>query len=213
MFGSKLAEAHNLIFWFTVAISNVFTGALLTLMAYAIAFFGVTWPDRVIKRRLFKWIMRGPITAIVTLGITTILRRSVVVLGIQATEIIPVAMIFSILRMEFSINVFSPYWERWLFYGNDRSEIDMMTDLGDRLFTKNDLRQFLETIIAAISDRFQSKQSFVASLDNGSLTTLVSIGSPAISPETGFEKSDSQPNRKINHVFMGWFHSDPIENK
>ncbi len=120
--------------------------------------------------------MRGPITAIVTLGITTILRRSVVVWDIQATEIIPVAMIFSILGMEFSINVFAVYWERWLFYGNDRGEIDLMTELGDRLLTQNDLKQYLETIIAAISDRFRSKRTFVASFDNGTLSTLVSTG-------------------------------------
>ena len=44
-------------------------------MAYAVAFFGVPWPDRVVKRRLFKWLMRGPITASTVLMITTVVRR------------------------------------------------------------------------------------------------------------------------------------------
>ena len=44
-------------------------------MAYAVAFFGVSWPDRVVKRRLFKWLMRGPVTASSVLALTTIVRR------------------------------------------------------------------------------------------------------------------------------------------
>jgi len=60
LFGSGFAGKHPLIFWISVAFTNVIVGALINVMAYSVSFYGVSWPDRVIKSRLFKWIMRGP---------------------------------------------------------------------------------------------------------------------------------------------------------
>jgi len=34
------------------------------------------WPDRVVRNRLLKWLMRGPATASLTLALTTVVRRS-----------------------------------------------------------------------------------------------------------------------------------------
>jgi len=54
LFGSRFAAASPLTFWAGVTLGNLVVSALLVLMAYAVAFFGVPWPDRVVKRRLFK---------------------------------------------------------------------------------------------------------------------------------------------------------------
>ena len=175
-FGSAFASEHNLTYWFVVMIANLFAGGLIVGMAYSVAFFGVSWPDRVVKRRLFKWIMRGPVTAIITLGLTTILRRAMENFSIPLATWIPIAMVMIILLMEYFITVFAPYWEKWLFYGKDYAEIDLMTDLGDRLMTRNDLRQFLETVLAAVSDRFQTTSSFIASLEDSKLSMIVNTG-------------------------------------
>jgi hypothetical protein len=52
LFGYRLAEQHQYIFWGAATIINLVVGALVIVMAYAVAFFGVSWPDRVIKSRL-----------------------------------------------------------------------------------------------------------------------------------------------------------------
>lgn len=174
--GSAFATEHNLFYWTVVMISNLFTGGMIVIMAYSVAFFGVNWPDRVVKRRLFKWIMRGPVTAIVTLAITTVLRRMMVNYGLEIDAWIPISMILVILLMEYAITIFSPIWERWFFYGNDREEIELTTDLADRLMTRNDLKEFLETIVAVISDRFRARNVFIASLDHNVLTMIVKTG-------------------------------------
>jgi hypothetical protein len=165
-----------LIFWFVVAVSNILVGGLIVMMAYSIAFFGVSWPDRVVKRRLFKWIMRGPVTAIVALGFTTVIRRSGNLFGIEYSALVPITMTLSILIMEYLITLFSPIWERWLFYSADREEVDLITDLADRLMTRNDLKQFLEAVLAAVGDRFQSKSVFIAAFDKQALSMVVSHG-------------------------------------
>jgi hypothetical protein len=176
LYGSAFASQHSLIFWLVVAVSNMLVGGLIVMMSYSIAFFGVSWPDRVVKRRLFKWIMRGPVTAIVALGFTTIIRRSGNFFGIEYSALVPITMTLSILVMEYLITLFSPIWERWLFYSNDREEIDLITDLSDRLMTRNDLKQFLEAVLAAVGDRFQSKSVFIAAFDKQSLSMVVSHG-------------------------------------
>lgn len=164
LFGSSFASRHQLIFWLTVTLSNLMVSALLVLMAYGAAFFGVSWPDRVVKRRLLKWIMRGPVAASTVLAITTIVRRTGNLLGFDSSAIIPVLMVASILILEHLITLAAPRWERWLFFGKDREEIELLQTLDERLLTQGDLQQFLESILAAVCDRLQVSRAFVASL-------------------------------------------------
>ena len=63
LYGFSIAERNPFLFWSAATLINLLVGALVVIMAYAVAFFGVSWPDRVVKSRLFKWIMRGPVVA------------------------------------------------------------------------------------------------------------------------------------------------------
>jgi uncharacterized membrane protein len=76
LFGSDLAARYPLFFWSTAFIINVLVAVLVIVMAYAVAFFGVSWPDRIVKSRLFKWLLRGPVTASLALAVITIVRRA-----------------------------------------------------------------------------------------------------------------------------------------
>ncbi len=189
LYGSSFASDHGLIFWIVVMVSNILVGGLIVMMSYSIAFFGVNWPDRVVKRRLFKWIMRGPVTAIVALGFTTIIRRGGSFFGMEYTALVPITMTLTILIFEYMITIFSPIWEKWIFNNNDQEEIDLITDLSDRLMTRNDLRQFLEAVQAAISDRFQSKSVFIAAFTDGNLNMVVSQGDTSFLEENHLEES------------------------
>ena len=189
LYGSSFASEHAFIFWIVVMISNTLVGGLIVMMSYSISFFGVNWPDRVVKRRLFKWIMRGPVTAIVALGITTIIRRGGSLFGIEYSALIPITMALSILTMEYFITLFSPVWERWIFSTVDQEEVNIITDLSDRLMTRNDLKQFLEAVLAAVGDRFQSKSVFIAAFENDALTMVVSQGDTGFLEENHLEEN------------------------
>jgi hypothetical protein len=56
LFGSSIAANHPLLFWLVSVMNNLLVLGLLVVMAYSVAFYGVSWPDRVVKRRLFKWL-------------------------------------------------------------------------------------------------------------------------------------------------------------
>lgn len=176
LFGFGLAAQNTLLFWLVVTFSNLLVSALLVLMAYAVAFFGVSWPDRVVRRRLLKWVMRGPVTASAVLGITTIIRRMAAPLGIDASAAISVVMVASILIFEHLITLAAPRWERWLFQKKDRANMDLLQALEERLLTLSDLHQFQEAILAAICDRLQVSTAFLAYLGNQDLEMLVTIG-------------------------------------
>jgi hypothetical protein len=176
LFGSGIAAARPLLFWLAVTLSNLMVAALLVLMAYAVAFFGVPWPDRVVKRRLFKWLMRGPVTAYTVLAITTLLRRGGQAFGYDTSTIIPVVMVGLILILEHLITLVAPVWERWIFHGGDRSNAMLLQTLEERLLTTGDLRQFLEAVLAAVCDRLQVSKAFIASLGPQGVDMFITIG-------------------------------------
>jgi hypothetical protein len=179
LFGSAFAAQHAMIFWAAAVVINIAVGGLVVVMAYSVAFFGVSWPDRVVKSRLFKWIMRGPVTASTALAVMTLIRRLVEdVLGWPYNAGVPVVMVATVLLMEHTITLVAPIWERWLFFGGDRSQLMLLLNIEERLLTQSDLKQFLEAVLAAVRDHMQSPSAFIAALDDSELGLLVSAGRP-----------------------------------
>jgi hypothetical protein len=177
LYGYSLAAKYPLLFWSASTIINLLVGGLVVVMAYAVAFFGVSWPDRLVKSRLFKWIMRGPVTASVTLGFMTVVRRSGGLFFQQEySAFVPLAVVVSVLLLEHLITLVSPLWERWLFFGRDRVELELLQNIEERLLTQGDMQQFLETVLAAVRDHMQSPSTFVAALDGDSLSMIVAAG-------------------------------------
>jgi hypothetical protein len=181
LFGSDIAASYPLFFWSTAFIINVLVAVLVIIMAYAVAFFGVSWPDRVVKTRLFKWLLRGPVTACLALTLMTIVRRAGLFFeGEPYSVFVPLGVVVTVLLFEHAVTLFSPLWERFLFFGRDRAELQLLQNIEERLLTRGDLQQFLETVLAAVRDHLQSPCAFVAALDGNELTLSVVAGNQAL---------------------------------
>ena len=180
LYGSTIAAQHPFFFWGLATIINVLVGGLVIVMAYAVAFFGVSWPDRVVKSRLFKWIMRGPVTASLALAIMTVVRRIGVLMGTDYNAFVPLSVVVTVLLFEHAITLFYPLWERYLFFGRDRAELQVLQSMEERLLTEGDLQQFLEAVLAAVRDHMQSPSAFVAALDGPELSLIVMGGNRAM---------------------------------
>lgn len=176
LFGSQFAADHPLIFWLAATLSSLVVSFLLVLMAYSVAFFGVAWPDRVVKRRLFKWLMRGPVTAILVLAVTTIVRRVGEAFDLSYPAAIPIVMVGSLLLLEHLITLAAPVWERWLFHGGDPAHLQLVQSLEERMLTSGDLRDFLESVLAALCDRMQVSNAFIVVLGNRNSEMLLTMG-------------------------------------
>jgi hypothetical protein len=196
LFGSDAAARFPLAFWSTAFIINLLVAGLVITMAYAVAFFGVSWPDRVVKSRLFKWLLRGPVTASLALAMMTIVRRAGELFeGQPYSAFVPLTVVVTVLLFEHAVTLFSPIWERVLFFGRDRAELQLLQNIEERLLTRSDLQQFLETVLAAVRDHLQSPCAFVAALDGDELSLSVVAGNRAI-----LEKEDlDEALKTLNH--------------
>jgi hypothetical protein len=174
LYGSGFAEQAPLVFWMLAIISNAMVFITLITMTYAVSFFGFPWTDRVIKSRLFRWVMRGPVTASLTLGVTTIINRLGKLWGVDVSGLIVLAMVAVIVLLEYSITLFANIWERFLFSKNDREELQKIRSLEDKLLTSNDLRQFTDLILATICDLLQVRGAhlFVINGNGNSMDVL-----------------------------------------
>ncbi len=204
LFGSSIAAQFPAVFWGIVTLINILVGGLVILMAYAVAFFGVSWPDRVIKSRLFKWILRGPVTASVALGLMTVVRRAGVWMGVEYSAFVPLTMVATVLLLEHSITLFAPFWERYLFFGIDRAELQLFQNIEERMVTQGDLQQFLEAVLAAVRDHMQSPSAFIAALDESQLSLIITAGNRSMLDQDGLASSlpmFSNGNNVLHHEF------------
>jgi hypothetical protein len=177
LFGPTLASVPFL-FWGGLAVVNIGVAILLVLMAYAIAYFGVSFPDRVVKARLFQWIMRGPVVASSVLAVTVVVNRTTQLLGLKGTGVASFAMVATLLLLQFVITLIRPPVERWLFYGADREDVARLHLLEERLLTTGDLRQFLESVLNAACDITGAPGAFIAALGPEGLDVEVAVGRP-----------------------------------
>ena len=205
LYGYSVAAQYPLLFWGVATLINVLVGGLVVVMAYAVAFFGVSWPDRVVKSRLFKWIMRGPVTASLALALMTVVRRAGVLLGVEYSAFVPLSMVATVLLFEHAITLFAPLWERYLFFGSDRAELQLFQNMEERMVTQGDLHQFIEAVLAAVRDHLQSPSAFVAALDGNELSLIVMAGNRAMLDQGGLSgalEMFSNGNGGEHHEFV-----------
>jgi hypothetical protein len=176
LFGAGFASQHQIIFWIVSCIVNGVLGVLMVVMAYSVGFFGVSWPDRVIKTRLLKWLLRGPFTASVTLGVVTIVRRIGAATGIEYSAWVPILMVSVILLCEYLITILAPIGERIFLVKDDRENLELLRTLENRMLTENDLKQFLEMVASAVCDRLQAGQASIWAVDAEGYEIVVSTG-------------------------------------
>jgi hypothetical protein len=202
LYGSTVAADHPFLFWSVAIIINILVAVLVVVMAYAVAFFGVSWPDRVIKSRLFKWIMRGPVTASTALALMTLVRRGGDLFGSPYNAFVPFTVVASILSMEHAITFAAPLWERLLFFGRDRNELQLLQNIEERLLTQGDLQQFLEAILAAVRDHLQAPAAFIAALDNDTLSPIVVAGNRSMLDQDGLTEILNRVNGDTRREFQ-----------
>ncbi len=196
LYSSSFAANIPVVFWFITIGANVILAVALIAMAYSVAFFGVSWPDRLVKSRLFKWLLRGPFTASLTLALVTIIRRAGDLYGSPYTPFVPIAMVVCILMTEYLITIFYPYVEGWLFFGKDVQEVEALRSMEEKLITRSDLRQFLEMVLASVCDRLQAPGAYLAAVTPEGIDIMCETGTSRVSDEklqalTTFVKDNS----------------------
>lgn len=181
--GGQNVGLHPFVFWFTSVIGNSVVAVMLVVMAYVVAFFGQPQPDRVIKSRLFQWLLRGPVVASGVLTVMVLAGRLTRWLGLESTQAVQLAAITTLLLLQFLITLVRVPLERRLFYGGKTDRLDMrrLQLLEERLLTSSDTEQYLESVVAAVCDLLRVSSAFVASVDPEGARIEARVG-PAAPP-------------------------------
>lgn len=174
-FGSAMLVFPSL-FWLIQILTNLYVAASLVLVAYSVAYFGVSYPDRVVKSRLFQWILRGPVVASSVLAVTVLVNRFAELIGLEQSRLVPFAMVASLLLLQLLITLIRPPIERWLFYGEDRADVERLHLLEERLLTSGDLRQFLESVLNAVCDILGTPTAFIGVVGPDGIDLEVAVG-------------------------------------
>ena len=176
MVSGSILEVHPLVFWGLLVVINSLVAVQMVMITYTVAYFGVSCPDRVVKSRLFQWILRGPVVASTVLGVTVIVNRLSILIGLEGTHVVPFTMVVVLLMLQHIITLVRPSIERLFFYGKDRGDVARLQLLEERLLTTGDLRQFLESILNAACDVAGVGSAFVAVVGPDGLEMEVAVG-------------------------------------
>lgn len=202
MIGGGVAEAFPLLLWSSLVIITIGVAFMLVLMAYSVAYSGVSYPDRVVKSRLFQWILRGPVVASTVLTVNVWMNRLATRFNMENSRLIPLGMVATILLLQYLITLIRQPIERWLFYGRDRDDVVRLQLLEDRLLTTGDLRQFLESVLNAVCDITDSVSAFIAVIGEEGLELEVSVG-----PDSPLHEAKelapfllADKKREVNHL-------------
>ena len=179
-----VSSLHPLLVRIAMVQTNLLVAGLLVVLAYATAYFGVTYSDRVVKGRLFQWLLRGPLVAAAALAVLVAATSFFDRMGMPGSRLILVAVVMVIILLQFAITVGRVPLERMLFVEtrSDREEIRRLQWLEERLLTGSDLRQFLESILAALCDITRCPAAFVIEWNEGGAAFLAGVGSRSLLP-------------------------------
>jgi hypothetical protein len=202
---SEFALHHPTFFITLATFGNFLVFVFLILMAYAVAFFGIQWPDRLVKSRLVKWLLRGPVTVFIVLFLMTLARHSDVILGTVYTVSLPIVTVTSVLLIEHAITLGFPLIERWIFQGGDHQDLQLLQEVSDRLITSTDLREFLEAVLASVCDRFQVSTAFIAALSEEGIEHVVQVGHPELIQQEGLDEILlKRTSNNYTHNIFSW---------
>lgn len=169
----------DIIPWLAILLANMGVGAANTGMGYPVAYFGASSPDRIVKRRLIKYLLRGPLLAAIVITALALSTRVERWLGIDGPVLGFILAASIILSAQLFIVTLQPLLDRFIA-GDDADEVRHLQQFSDRLMTTSDLTQYLENILAALCDLLRARTAFVTALREGEVSKpahVVTIGS------------------------------------
>ncbi|KAA3665169.1 MAG: hypothetical protein DWQ04_01980 [Chloroflexi bacterium] len=149
--------------WPVIILGNLVVGFMFGILTAHLAYFGANSPDRVVRVRLFKFMARVPLTGSIVLLIYVLVSRSSPILGMPTETALGFAVVATIMIVEWAIHAYKRPLERWLQL-NDDPDVRRIQQLSERLLTTNDLKQLLESILAAACEALRTPTAFVAAL-------------------------------------------------
>ncbi len=167
--------------WLVLIFGNLLVGVMFAVLTAELAYYGALSPDRVVRVRLYKFMARVPLAATMVLLVYIIVSRSSPILGLPTDVALGFALVATVMLVEWAIHAYKKPLERF-FQLDDDPDVRRIQTLSERLLTTGELRQFLESVLAATVEALRTPTAFVAAITAEGLR-LESIVGPLGQPE------------------------------
>jgi len=191
--------------------ANIIIILMLFFLSYPLYFFGSDRPDRLVKKQLLDFLLRGPATGLIALAVVNFTAQATRVLSLPGDAFTPPAVVAAVLLWQWFVSLASPYFEKFFIYRDeDAEQITKLQTLSDRVLTHTDLSQLIMATTESICDYLRIETAFVISLA-GALPEFVSRVGASDLDESNF-LHDSELVRQVSrlpaesgrHLYMEW---------
>ena len=169
-----MGESSALVLLLSI-VGNIAVGFLFLLMSYTVAYFGVLTPDRVVRYRLLRFFMRGPVVAILVILAIQITPPIERIFGLPRDAILFSIITGVIVLSQLALSVTKSAVDR-LIYREDREEIAWLRELDRHMLATSDLRQLLENNLLALCELLRVPSAFVAAVVGPDLMLEAMVG-------------------------------------
>ncbi len=189
LLASHPAAEMPLLLWPVLLLGNLVVSILFAVLTAQLVYFGSAAPDRVVRVRLYKYMARVPLAATIVLLVFVLVSRTSGIFGLHKEVLLGFTVVATVMIVEWIIHHYKQMFER-AFQLNDDPDVRRIQALSERLLTTSDLKQFLESVLAATCEAVRTPSAFVAGLTPSGPRLEAVIGPPA--PLEGLPNAELQ---------------------
>ena len=164
--------------------ANIVIILMLLFLSYPLYFFGSDIPDRLVKKQLLDFLLRGPATGLIALAVVNFTAQATRILSLRGDNFTAPAVVGAVLLWQWFVSLALPYIEKLFIYRDeDGEQISKLQTLGDRVLTNSDLSQLIAATTESICDYLRIDRAFVISFERAQPEFISKVGS------LGFDES------------------------
>lgn len=149
-------------FWALLLVGNLVVGIMFGLLTLQLAYFGASSPERVVRVRLYKYLARVPLAATLVLTAYLLVGRTSSFLGLPKSTASAFAVVATVIVVEWAVHTFKRPLQQ-LLQLDQNPEVSRILRLSERIVTTQELRDFLESVLAAACDALRTPAAFIVS--------------------------------------------------
>ncbi len=160
--------------------ANIIIIFMLFFLSYPLYFFGSDIPDRLVKKQLLDFLLRGPATGLIALAVINFTAQATRILGLYSDDFTPPAVVGAVLLWQWFVSLAQPYYEKFFIYRDeDDAQITKLQTLSDRVLTHSDLTQLILATTESICDHLRIDRAYVIGFERSKPEIICQVGDVA----------------------------------
>jgi hypothetical protein len=157
--------------------ANILIILMLVFLSYPLYFFGSDKADRLVKKQLLDFLLRGPATGIIALAVINFTAQASRIFSLPGKAFTPLAVVAAVLLWQWFVSLSLPIIEKFFIYRNeDDNQIRKLQTLNEKVLTHSDLNQLIKATIESICDYLRIDRAFVITFEHDEPEILQTIG-------------------------------------